>query len=393
MDKFVQTNSVSKGCQPSLTMGYFDGNTVTAMWNYAQHFSMNDNFFASTFGSSTPGAINLISGQTHGATPSQLNETLGGSNVWYISGGTLMNDANPLFDKCSNPATKSFPKATLNGTNIGDRLNSKNITWGWFQGGFKPTNTTSTGEPNCGSAHGNYKGSPVTDYLPHHEPFQYYNSTVNPNHLPPTSVSMIGQTDQANHQYDVSDFWEAADSGNMPSVSFIKAPAYQDGHAGYSSPLAEQTFVVETVNHIQKLPEWNDTAIIITYDDSDGWYDHIMPPIISQSDDPKTDALLGSEGLCGHPAQDQYIDRCGYGPRLPFIVISPYAKVNYVDHSVIDQTSIIKFIEDNWNLEDIGDQSFDEKAGFILDMFDFDSGRHAEKLILDPTNGTISSKP
>ena len=393
MDKFVQTNSVSKGCQPSLTMGYFDGNTVTAMWNYAQHFSMNDNFFASTFGSSTPGAINLISGQTHGATPSQLNETLGGSNVWYISGGTLMNDANPLFDKCSNPATKSFPKATLNGTNIGDRLNSKNITWGWFQGGFKPTNTTSSGEPNCGSAHGNYKGSPVTDYLPHHEPFQYYNSTVNPNHLPPTSVSMIGRTDQANHQYDVSDFWEAADSGNMPSVSFIKAPAYQDGHAGYSSPLAEQTFVVETVNHIQKLPEWNDTAIIITYDDSDGWYDHVMPLIVSQSDDPKTDALLGSEGLCGHPAQDHYKDRCGYGPRLPFIVISPYAKENYVDHGVIDQTSIIKFIEDNWNLEKIGDQSFDEKAGFILDMFDFDSGRHAEKLILDPTNGTISSKP
>ena len=83
MDKFVQTNSVSKGCQPSITMGYFDGNTVTAMWNYAQHFSMNDNFFASTFGSSTPGAINLISGQTHGATPSQLNVTFGGSNVWY----------------------------------------------------------------------------------------------------------------------------------------------------------------------------------------------------------------------------------------------------------------------------------------------------------------------
>jgi phospholipase C len=118
-----------------------------------------------------------------------------------------------------------------------------------------------------------------------------------------------------------------------------------------------------------------------------------MPPIVSQSDDQKTDALLGSEGLCGHPAQDQYKDRCGYGPRLPFIVISPYAKVNYVDHSVIDQTSIIKFIEDNRNLDKIGDQSFDEKAGFILDMFDFNSGRRAEKLILDPTNGTISSKP
>ena len=76
------------------------------------------------------------------------------------------------------------------------------------------------------------------------------------------------------------------------------------------------------------------------------------------------------------------------------LVISPYAKTNYVDHSVIDQTSIIKFIENNWDLDKIGNQSFDEKAGFILNMFDFNSGRHPEKLILDPTNGTaITQKP
>ncbi len=386
VDKFVQTNSVSKGCEPSITMGYFDGNTVTALWNYAQHFSMSDNFFASTFGPSTPGAINLISGQTHGATPSDQNVTIGGANIWIVSNGTLVNDANPTYEKCFNPSTKSFLKTSMTGTNIGDLLNSKNITWGWFQGGFKPTNATSDGEPICGSAHRNYKGSPITDYLPHHEPFQYYRSTANPKHLPPTSVSMIGHTDQANHQYDVTDFWEAVDSGSMPSVSFIKAPAYQDGHAGYSNPLEEQRFVVQTVNHIQNLPEWNDTAIILTYDDSDGWYDHVMPPIVSQSNDPKTDALLGN-GLCGQPSQDQYRDRCGYGPRLPFLVISPYAKVNYIDHGVIDQTSIIKFIEDNWNLDKIGDQSFDEKAGFILNMFEFDTGQRAEKLFLNSSTG------
>ena len=75
MDKFVKTNIVGKGCNPSITIGYFDGNTVTGLWNYAQHFSMNDNFFGTTFGSSTPGAINLIYGQTHGATPQNLNIT------------------------------------------------------------------------------------------------------------------------------------------------------------------------------------------------------------------------------------------------------------------------------------------------------------------------------
>ena len=89
-----------------------------------------------------------------------------------------------------------------------------------------------------------------------------------------------------------------------------------------------------------------------------------MPPIVSQSNDPKYDRLLGENGLCGQAPAGAYQDRCGYGPRLTFLVISPYAKVNYVDHQIIDQTSIIRFIEDNWNLGRIGNQSFDVKAVF-----------------------------
>ena len=103
---------------------------------------------------------------------------------------------------------------------------------------------------------------------------------------------MIGKTDQANHQYDINDFWNAAQAGNMPAVSFLKASKYQDGHASYSNPIDEQTFLVNTINNIQKLPQWNSTAIIIAYDDSDGWYDHVMPPIVSQSSDPKNDKLF-----------------------------------------------------------------------------------------------------
>jgi phospholipase C len=400
MDKFVKTNLVGKGCNPSITMGYFDGNTVTGLWNYAQNFAMIDNFFGTTFGSSTPGAINLISGQTHGATPQYLNITYHGSNLWFVSNGTLIFDANPLYDKCFNPTTKSFPMASMSGTNVGDLLNRKNVTWGWFQGGFKPTNMTADGNPFCGSEHKLVQGKqlvfelshhqppPEVDYLPHHEPFQYYKTTANPDHLPPTSVQMIGHTDHANHQYDISDFWNAADSGNLPSVSFLKAPAYQDGHAGYSNPLSEQRFIVDIVNHVQRLPEWNSTAVIIAYDDSDGWYDHVMPPIVSQSDDPNTDALLG-KNMCGKPAPEMYKDRCGHGPRLPLLIVSPFSKVNYVDHHITDQTSILKFIEDNWNLGRIEDQSFDAKAGSILNMFNFTAGHTAAKLFLDPLKGTI----
>jgi phospholipase C len=100
----------------------------------------------------------------------------------------------------------------LSNDNIGDLLNRKHITWGWFEGGFKPTSRTADGSPICGSAHKNHNGSLVADYLPHHEPFQYYKTTANPNHLHPKSVNTIGHTDQANHQYNLSDFWNAAES-------------------------------------------------------------------------------------------------------------------------------------------------------------------------------------
>ena len=372
MDKFVQTNS--RSCKPYITMGYFDGNTVTALWNYAQHFAISDNFFGSTFGPSTPGALNLVSGQTHGATPINISDNM----TDEIANGTVIGDPDPANDDCSEDV-----RVYMHGKNIGDLMNAKNITWGWFQGGFKPTIRIANGDPICASAHG------ITDYIPHHEPFQYYNSTSNPKHLPPKSIPMIGKTDQANHQYDLTDFWNAAESGNLPSVGFLKAAAYQNGHSGYSNPLDEQHFLVDTINRLQKLAEWNSTAVIIAYDDSDGWYDHVMPPIVSQSNDPKYDRLLGNEGLCGHAPAGAYQDRCGYGPRLPFLVISPYSKVNYVDHGIKDQTSIIRFIEDNWNLGRIGNQSFDVKAGSILDMFNFTAANHyaAAKLFLNDSTG------
>ncbi len=77
--------------------------------------------------------------------------------------------------------------------------------------------------------HKNINGTEEKDYVPHHEPFMYYSMTANPHHLPPTKVAMIGNTDQANHQYDLSDFWNAAENGNLPAVSFLKAPSTKMG--------------------------------------------------------------------------------------------------------------------------------------------------------------------
>jgi phospholipase C len=204
-------------------------------------------------------------------------------------------------------------------------------------------------------------------------------------------VAMIGhQGDAANHNYDVTDFWDALAAHNLPAVSFIKARAIEDGHAGYSDPLDEQNFLVQFINKLQKSPEWNQTAVIISYDDSDGWYDHVMGPIVNQSN-VSDDELLGP-GNCGTPKPNEtgaiQNGRCGYGPRLPLLVVSPFARANFVDHLVTDQSSIIRFVEDNWNLGRIGNGSADAIAGTLDGLFDFsdDEGRD-NRLFLNPLTG------
>jgi phospholipase C len=377
MDKFVETLAGSSCKDKSIVMNYYDGNVVTAFWNYAQHFAMSDNSFSSTFGPSTPGAINLISGQTHGTSTPDIPDD--------VSNGTIIGDPRPpaANDDCTVAAA---PKAAMLNTNknVGDLLNAKGVTWGWFQGGFKPSSVTA-GIATCATTHNNIAGGASKDYIPHHEPFQYYDSTKNPHHLPP--LGPIGQTDQANHQYDLSDFFSALAKGNMPAVSYLKAAAYQDGHAGYSDPLDEQTFLVNTINTIMKSPFWKSTVIIVLYDDSDGWYDHVIGPIVSPSNTP--DDTLTGVNSCGTPKAGAYLARCGYGPRQPLVVISPFAKQNFVDHSVTDQSSVLRFIEDNWGLGRIGNQSFDAIAGSLSNMFDFshDDDGGAKRLILDPNTG------
>jgi phospholipase C len=373
-----------------LVMGYYDGNTVTAIWNYAQRYALNDNSFGTNFGPSTPGAINLISGQTNGVTD-QVNA--GGDIISDGQGGwTLISDADPVGDVCS---TTTGALVQFSGQNIGDLLNAKGITWGFFEGGFDLTAKNPNGTTGCKRSHtSTITNVAKADYIPHHQPFQYYVSTANPQHLRPTSTSMIGvDGDQANHQYDINDFYNAVRAGNMPAVSFLKAPGYQDAHAGYSDPLDEQNFVVTVINFLQSRPEWSTTAIVIAYDDSDGWYDHQMSPIVNQSAT-SADALT-APGQCGSSANTaldgvtagRVQGRCGYGPRLPLLVISPYAKSNYVDHTVTDQSSITRFIEDNW----LGGQriagSFDALAGTLNGMFNFGSPSNSGQYLLDPGTG------
>lgn len=397
MDEFIETVGTATGkdpqgnpCQARQVMDYYDGNTVTGLWNYAQNFAMSDNSYGTTFGPSTPGALNLVSGQTHGigATATPGTSSLTGE----MTDGSVIGDPQPYGDDCS-----TRDQVQMTGDNIGDLLNQRNVTWGFFQGGFRPSTpydpTVSGSKAVCATTHavgaaigGTGQWGTKGDYIPHHEPFQYYASTANPHHLAPSSPAMIGATDQANHQYDLTDFWTAADNGHLPAVSFLKAAGYQDGHAGYSDPIDEQVFLTDTINKLQRLPEWKSTAVVIAYDDSDGWYDHQMSPIVNQSQ--TTEDQLSAPGQCGSNAARVESDlqgRCGYGPRLPLLVISPFAKANYVDHTVTDQTSILRFIEDNWGTGRIGGGSFDARAGSLSNLFDSHGNNH--KLFLDGLTG------
>jgi phospholipase C len=370
-------------------MGYFDGNTVTAMWNYAQHFALSDNSYSTDFGPSTVGAINLISGQTNGVV-----KYTGGTGSFVSDGNggyTVIGDPDPYADVCAGSST-----ARMGGKNIGDLLNAAGITWGWFAGGFNLELVNSDGSTGCNRQ----SYSPIVgwqgDYVPHHTPFQYYASTANPTHARPKSVHTIGYSgDPANHDYDIDDFFAAVSAGNFPTVSFLKAISIHDAHPGNSDPLDEQEFVVQVANFLQAQPEWPNTALIVMYDDSDGWYDHQLGQIVNPSKSP-ADALTGP-GSCGNgagalpginPATTHAQGRCGYGPRQPLLVISPWSKHNYVDNTVTDQTSVIRFIEDNWlGGERIGQGSFDGIANSISSLFDFNQTVSNDLYILNEKTG------
>jgi len=248
LDKFNIT-SVAAECgsgfffAPNLAMYYYDGNTVTALWNYAQHFAMSDNFFDSEFGGTVEGHLNLLSGQTNGLVV-MSGETVAST---VVSNGTVINNINPISDDCALPTspTGSSPNISMTGNNIGNLLNAAKVTWGWFYDGFARTGF-SGGVATCSSL-----------YNPHYAPFNYYPSTSNPHHTPPSSPAAIGTgADAANHNYDLSNLWEAIDAGNMPAVTFIKASSPNTGHPMDGTPLQEQTFLVNTINRLMQSRYW-----------------------------------------------------------------------------------------------------------------------------------------
>ncbi len=493
MDRFVQSVGTASGttpygapCNPNTVMDYYDGNSLPALWNYAQHYAMSDDSFGTTFGPSAPGAINLVAGNTgevdtsHMANnPSISTSTSPDADLTADGKGgySLTSDAQPYWDDCS-----TRDAVAMKGTNIGDELNAKGLSWGWFEGGFRPSAsyqealaaTGHTGQPDstftpdefssyyanaehrpahssnqnlCSAVHpvgvalgGTGQWGYKDDYIPHHEPFQFYASTANPHHLtvPSTGgqdtlsgLEEIGKDTQSyvngtpqfntpNHNYDTSDFNQLVEAINrhelpasdLPAVSFLKAPGYEDGHAAYSEPADEQAFVTNEINSLMRSPDWKNTVVMVNYDDSDGWYDHVYSGVTNPSQSPpdnltNTHLNVPAEGTSGQCGGMQGVEtgtplageqgRCGFGPRLPMLVVSPFAKKNDVDHNLSDQASMINFVEYDFGLPGISgsadqvlaDDGKDASEGVPFDlagMFEFE-GKKDGKLLLNPTTG------
>jgi phospholipase C len=377
---------------PGIVMDYYDGNTVTGLWNYAQNYAMSDNNFDTTFGPSTEGAIDVTSGlSTHAyaVDPTTGKETADTGSI--TSYGSIYGDIDPYYDQCSDSNhTSTSPEGVMTGRNIGDLLNAKHVTWGWFQGGFAPTSHNSGGAV-CGAESENIDGTELAEYTPHWNPFQFNATTANPAHLAPTSEAAIGRTDQANHQYDLTDFFTTLKDGNMPSVSYLKGTTEESAHPGESGPIDEQKFLVSTINKIEESKYWSSTAIVVTYDDSDGWYDHVTPKIVNGSNDSTLDTSLCEKVTVKLGGAN---GRCGFGQRLPMVVISPYTRENYISNNLTDTTSVVRFIEDNWlggeRIPDSYDAisgSLDAKGGLL----DFSIKPHDRPVILNPLTGAVKS--
>jgi phospholipase C len=363
MDDFVQFTSANctipgvTGSSPGIGMDYFDGNAVTGLWNYAQNYAMSDNSWDATFGPTMIGSINMF----------------GATNFSTLTGSSYISNTNPVWDDIDGQSGE------MGGDNIGTLLNDKGVSWGWFEQGFSTPGTTVT----------NVNGGGAAMFSSIYDAPDWWQSTSNEDHTAPASPSEIGFPGPANHQYDTPDFTDALNGtggATLPAVSFLRADEVNTGHPSVSDPLDEQKWITQDINSIEQSPYWPSTAIVIEYDDSDGYYDHQAPTIINSSNTGNDSAICTNAFAAGVPEIGGHSNSCGPSQRLPFLVISPYAKHNYVDHSLTTQVSTLKFIEQNWGLPTIGGATFDNlsQVGNLDSFFDWSHPQQNE-VLLDST--------
>ncbi len=286
-------------------------------WSLASQYTLADNFFQGVYGPSTPGAQWLVAA---------TNNTSG--------------DPNPIGDICNDYPASISPQDI---PNLGAEASAAGTSWAWFQGGFGTCTPTA-----------------VNGYSAHHDPFQYFTSTADLNHADAFNPNM-SYPEANRHQRDLSVF-DAALAGTpisgqvptLPAISWVKAPQIDDGHPGYSGPALEDAFVGDLVSRLKASPYWKDTALVIAFDETGGWWDHVAPPDLGG---PFANFVSGQPNLtgCQYPGiPGAKCGEAGLGPRMPVLVISRFAKPGFIDHDLLDTASLDRWVEWNHRLPALG---------------------------------------
>jgi acid phosphatase len=332
MDGFVSWSD-----NPGLVLSNFDASKLP-VGQLAAQYTLADNTFHSAFGGSFLNHQWLICACTPtfpNAPPALIATVDSGNTALALDAkGKIVHDGavtpdgyavNTLFTvNAPHPASAAPGRLLPNQTNptIGDRLGTAHVSWKWYSGGWDAA----------------LAGNPDPDFQFHHQPFAYFANYAD------------GTAAKAAHLQDEKRFFSDIADGTLPSVSFIKPIGEDNEHPGYSALFAGDQHVVQLVDAVQKSPYWNSTAIIITYDENGGRWDHVPPPAPE--------------------------DRWGPGTRVPLIVISPWAKRAYVDHTQYETVSILAFIERIWNLQPLTTR--DARANPLSNAFDFTQPANAK---------------
>ncbi len=301
MDKFAFTNG-------DLSMQYYD-NTISGLatdkkpygintlWSYAQQYALADNFFMSAMATEPAQELYMVAATVHDLRTS----------------GSL-----PFYDPCSAVEQKkngggSTIAVPLTETNVGDQMTAKQVPWVFYQTNFA-----------------NSQSGTCTDYVPQENPFQYFTTTQNSSNI---------------QDFKMASFKTVLSSGTLPSVVWITEDGAHDMHPGGGNILDGIEFIDEIAQEVKSSSAWQNTAIVVLFDESGGWYDHVPPP--------------------------QLANTIGLGMRVPVIIISPYAKTNYISHQQMDFVSILRFIQWNWNLGQIpaaGQAAREQQTGDLCDL-------------------------
>ncbi len=316
MDKFAAVSS-AKG----LSMGYYHTSDFPVAQNEAANYTLCDRFFHSAFGGSWLNHIWTIAAATPQwkDAPASMCAVLDKKGHLIKDGGAtpegyLVNTVYSVYTP--HPKVKDektlVPGLTI--PTIGDRLSEKNIDWAWYSGGWNDA----------------LAGHPDSLFQYHHQPFEYFKNYAD------------GTAAKAAHLRDENDFIAQAKAGTLPAVAFVKPIGELNEHPGYANVMAGEQHLEDLINAVRNGPDWNDCVIIVTYDEHGGFWDHVAPP---------------------------KIDKWGPGIRVSAVIISPFAKKHFVDHTQYETLSITSFIEKRWGLKPLS--SRDAKANPLTNALTF----------------------